>query len=223
MPFDPLQIADWVRTQVVNENIADDRRRAAVEQMCLMLARDDDPQVASAIRFAERAQLLWRGITRGNRHATALLDDANHDAEAVSQLLNHGDPNRAYHPAFAQFLRANGIVLEGRVFAVVPEEVAFRFAGGVLPDGWSVRHVYHSPVLRFNGEPTSLCADIDGDHFTQSAGIVALSPEFERDYFDLACVIKMLRLCAWQKFRYDPDHYFNPNLAHDEFGFVTHV
>ena len=79
----------------------------------------------------------------------------------------------------------------------------------IIRHGWRDRRKEHS-----------LCADIHGDHFTQSAGIVAVNPECEGDFRQYPCVVKTLRLAVWQRFGYDPDRYFDPG-PHNRFGFVV--
>jgi hypothetical protein len=68
MSFDKLQIAGWIERQVELENIGDPAEAAKVEALCLDLARTG---ALDCYRFPKRAQLFWRGLTRGNRNSTA--------------------------------------------------------------------------------------------------------------------------------------------------------
>lgn len=217
MNFDPLRVAAWIEHQVALEQIADSSRASEVKRHCLMLAATGCPE---NYRFAERAQLFWRGITRGNRNMTACLDAP--DADVKDFILRVCDNH--YHPALRQFLVDNGVMYDSP-FPVTSEEVAFTLAGGSLhaseDEGhWRLRHLYdgrHS----FEGRERTLNAYDDGDHFTESAGIVAVRSTSDDDLGHYGCIIKTLRWRVFKDFNYDPDHYFvlDPD-AHDQFGFT---
>jgi hypothetical protein len=216
MQFDSLQVAAWIRLQVVLDGILDPTTAAEMEAHCLALARTGLPQ---CYRFAERSQLFWRGITRGNRNATAAVGDEDFDAKKF--ILEAGEKH--YHPLLKRFLLDNGITLSPP-FPITPEEIAFALAGGgslQRPDGglWSLTHLYDGRHP-FEERATTLNAYNEGDHFTESAGLVAVSPACG-DYLESGCVVKTLRWVAFEEFSYDPDHYFNADSdAHDQFGFV---
>ncbi len=194
MNFDPLRVAEWVSRQVELEQITDPHRVAEVEAHCFALARTSLPE---CYRFAERAQLLWRGITRGNRNMTAGLDAP--DADLKDFILKVCDHH--YHPVLHQFLVDNGVMLDSP-FPVTPEEVAFTLAGGSLAPSqddtqWRLRHVYDGRHP-FEGRDYTLNAHDQGDHFTESAGLVAVRSTCADDFMRYGCVVKTLRWCAFE-------------------------
>lgn len=206
MDFDPLRVAEWVSHQVALEQITDSLTAAEVERHCLALARRGLPE---CYRFAERAQLFWRGITRGNRNTTAGLDTP--DAHVKDFILKVCDSH--YHPVLRQFLVDNGVMLDSP-FPVTPEEVAFTLAGGSLQSSedeshWRLRHLYDGKHA-FEGRAHTLNSYEDGDHFTESAGLVAVRSACDDNLGQYGCVAKTLRWCAFENFGYDPDRYFDP-------------
>ncbi len=219
MNFDPLNIADWIKHQVKLDAIPDATVAAEIERHCLALARTGLPE---CYRHAERPELFWRGITRGNRNATAELEGDDQDDDGLgARLLRCGD--RPYHPLLRNFLAERGVDLVG-FFPVTPEEVAFVLAGGSVAstaDGhlWQVHHAYNG-ALPFEGRVDTLQAHDEGDHFTQAAGLVAVRAGCEQ-FINHGSVLKTLRWVAFETFNYDPDHYFVTDAgAHDHFGFL---
>jgi hypothetical protein len=215
MQFDSLEIARWISHQVALDGFADCEAAARIETHCLALARTG---LSEHYRFAERAELFWRGITRGNRNMTAGLDAP--DADVKDFILkvcgNH------YHPSLREFLVNNRVMLDSP-FPVTPEEVAFTLAGGSLQPSedegdWRLRHLYDGQHA-FEGRDLTLNSYDDGDHFTESAGLVAVRSTSDDDLGQYGCVVKTLRWCAFENFGYDPDRYFDPG-EHDQFGFT---
>jgi hypothetical protein len=211
MNFDPLRIAEWIIHQVELDQITDPAEAAQVKEHCLALAGTGMPEM---YRFAERSALFWRGITRGNRRITAAIGNPEFNApDWVRSTSEHH-----YHPALREFLVNAGVALDS-TFAATPEEVAFVLAGGSLDDDeqvWFLRALYDRQHP-FEGRDTTLNASDEGDHFTQSAGWVAAISD--NTFIGYGCVLKVLRFMAFNKFGYDPDHYF-AEAAHDQFGFV---
>jgi hypothetical protein len=203
--------------QVELERFADPSKAFEVEGHCLALARTGLPE---QYRFAERAELLWRGITRGNRNITAGLDAP--DADVKDFILRVSDHH--YHPVLRQFFVDNGVKLDSP-FPTTPEEVAVTLAGGSIQasedDGhWRLRHLYEGKHA-FEGRDHTLNSYDDGDHFTESAGLVAVRSTCDDDFGRYGCIITTLRWCVFDAFNYDPDHYFVPDPgAHDQFGFT---
>jgi len=111
-------------------------------------------------------------------------------------------------------------VLNHRI-PISPAKIAFQLAGGTIPEGWSLCHLYQGDYP-FEGRSAPLNALNRGDHFSQSAGIVAVgSGDMASDEMERGCIVKTLRWVAYSKFGYDPDHYFRTDPdAHDYFGFV---
>jgi hypothetical protein len=225
MPFDRLRIADWIERQVELDQIADPATQARIKAACLAIATSTG-QKMDCFAFAKTAMLFWRGVTYGNRTETAELENP----EADLAVIFKGFPEGHYHPSLRQFLQDNGVPLDRyALFAAMPEEVAFWLAGGGIPEGWILRHVYNTPpqdtpnykpTLVFEGKGGSLWANMDGLHFTQSAGMVAVNPNCEPDFNQYPCIVKSLRFAVWSRFCYDPDQYFDER-EHDQFGFVA--
>lgn len=186
MNFDRLQIADWIKRQVEIENISDPGEATEIESHCLALARTCLPD---HYRLPMRAQLFWRGITRGNRNATAAFDDP--DFNARDFLLNIAESQ--YHPALREFLANNGVVLDA-AFPATPEEAGFVLAGGSIEpqadEHWRLIQLYAGQHA-FEGRGGVLDVADDGDHFTQSAGWVAATAT--NQFVDRGCLIKTLR------------------------------
>jgi hypothetical protein len=196
MDFDPLRVAEWVSHQVALERIMDSSRALEIERHCRALARTGLPE---CYRFAERAQLFWRGITRGNRNVTAGLDAP--DADVQNFILKVCDNH--HHPLLRQFLVDNGVMLDS-AFPITPEEVGFILAGGSLQTSedegdWRLRHLYDGKHP-FEGRDHTLNAYDSGDHFTESAGLVAVRSTSDEDLGYYGCVIKTLRWCAFENF-----------------------
>lgn len=217
MNFDPLRIAERVSHQIALERIGDPSRASEVERHCLAVARTG---LSEQYCFAERAQLFWRGITRGNRNMTAGLDAS--DADVKDFILRICENH--YDPALRQFLVANGVKLISP-FPVTPEEVAFTLAGGSLQPSdneghWKLRHLYDGKHP-FEGRDRTLNSYEHGDHFTESAGLVAVRSTSDDDLGEYGCIIKTLRWSAYETFAHDPDHYIvvDPD-SHDQFGFT---
>jgi hypothetical protein len=104
-----------------------------------------------------------------------------------------------------------------------PAIAAFHFAGGTRPirfgskNSWSIHHLYSGKFPHFKSGAT-LHAAKQGDHFTQSAGLVAVHPLADAVSDEFPFVAWWLRAQAFIRFGYDPDRVFGS--AHDEFGFA---
>lgn len=94
--------------------------------------------------------------------------------------------------------------------------MSYLFAGGAWPSRrgsnheWIIHHIYDGKFALENGNQ-SVRAVNHGDHFTESAGVVAIHPIADAladEYFFFAW---MLRLEAFKRFGYNPDKVFaNP-------------
>ena len=209
MNFDSLRVAEWVIHQVKLAQITDPERAAFIERHCQAIAKTG---LGGSYRFSERPELFWRGLARGNRCTPGLHDGT----EPRDFLLRISDSH--YHPLLRQFLIDNKVPLDS-AFPATPEEVGFVLAGGSLEDEGSFwrLHPLYDGSHPFEGRDRSLCADDDGDHFTQSAGWVGVRTD--NQFVEDSCVIQVLRWVAFSRFGYDPDHYFADG-PHDQFGFV---
>ena len=96
-----------------------------------------------------------------------------------------------------------------------PAILSFRLAGGDRPKRsdfprhhWSIHHIYDGRFPARLGAPV-LHATRNGDHFTQSAGLVALHPVADGFVGDCAYFAWLLRYESFERFNYDPDKVFN--------------
>lgn len=156
------------------------------------------------IRWPAKAVLLWTGCDRiappGERQRIHTFPDAiKQAAKIVKAPLD---------------TRSNG-----------PAIVAFLVAGGVRPkrfgshNSWSVHHLY-SGKFPYIGKSSTLHAAKHGDHFTQSAGLVAVHPIADGMCDEYPFFAWLLRAEAFRKFGYDPDGAFSEGPV-DQFGFVS--
>jgi hypothetical protein len=215
---------EWINRQVERDGTCDQRIKVNVERRCLSIL-DAYGQVLDFVSFPARAQLLVRGMTkRAFMCGNDPNDPDNFDPGEVLHGILEG-----YGPEYQQILRANGMWVEDQLFQIEPDAASFKLAGGQMPQGWVLKHLYdnppegeqlHKPLLVFEGKTKSVCAPYDGNHFTQAAGMVAVDPRFLRDYWRFAVVINSLRWCAFDRFNYDPDAFFAPEQPHNEQGFL---
>lgn len=123
--------------------------------------------------------------------------------EAVRRLAKRRDiylDKRANGPAIAAFLMAGG-------------ERPGRFGSS---NAWSIHHLY-SGKFPYVGRSTTIHAAKDGNHFTQSARLVATHPVADAMSDEFPFFAWFLRAEAFRRFGYDPDGVFSGER--DRFGF----
>lgn len=144
------------------------------------------------IRWPERSLLFWTGLVR------------------------HRDGRRkdcyAYSTRHKALLARAGLEEDGRNNG--PAILAFRLAGGErrlrrdFPrHHWSIHHIYEGRFPIVSGRSV-LHAAANGEHFTQSAGLVALHPLADGLAGDCRYFAWLLRHEAFVRFDYDPDKVF---------------
>jgi hypothetical protein len=149
------------------------------------------------VRWPEQAHLFWPGCIRDKYH--------DYPEQLRVSCREHHIPLDA---------RSNG-----------PAIASFLFAGGVrpLPDGrrhaWPIHHLYSGEFPYLAREHT-VHAVKEGNHFTQSAGLVAIHPVAHAAFEEYPPFAWYLRALAFRKYRYDPDMVFTMQ-PHDELGFTT--
>lgn len=151
------------------------------------------------ICFPKKALLLWNGCTRIKYHkfpdelkATLKKNNVKYN------LLSNG-------PAISAYELAKGLR---------------PFKQGNSKHGWSVHHLYNNKFPYFNKKYT-LHAVKDGNHFTQSAGLVAIHPVADALFEELDIFAWYIRAKAYLKFGYDPDQVFNPQSSYYGFADAT--
>lgn len=151
------------------------------------------PNILRMVRFAERSILLWPACDR----------------------LRPPDRKQRVHKYpdhLKERLKAKGVTMDTRSNG--PAIAAFLFAGGERPtrsgstNGWSIHHLY-SGKFPYIGRNETLHAVKHGDHFTQSAGLVAVHPILDAVCDEYACITWYLRARAFERFQYDPDQVFS--------------
>jgi len=116
-------------------------------------------------------------------------------------------------------LKSKGIKIDPRTNG--PAIMSFLLAGGQRPirsnnQGWMIDHIYDGK-FPWTTDGETMHAVKDGNHFTQSAGLVAIHPIAEAlrdEYFYFSWLI---RYESFLRFNYDPDMVFCNKI--DELGF----
>ncbi|MDP9268247.1 MAG: hypothetical protein M3P27_07975 [Acidobacteriota bacterium] len=154
------------------------------------------------VSWPEQAVLLWQGCDRRK-------------PPGKQRYHAFPDPIRA-------FAKEHHVRLDSR--ANGPAKAAFAYAGGPRPDrygstqGWTVHHLY-SGKFPYVGKDATMHAVKHCDHFTQSAGLVAVHPIANAMCDEFPCFSWLLRAEAFRRFGYDPDSVFSKRQ--DKLGFAT--
>ena len=154
-----------------------------VERRIIMLVMDN---MKHFIRWPERMLLLWPGCARAK-----------------------GKNYFKYPESIKSKLKDAGIRIDRRSNG--PAVMAFSYAGGERPpkrstpsQGWNIHHIYDGKHP-WPGSSGTLHSVKDGEHFTRSAGLVAIHPIAEalaEEYFYFSWI---LRRESYVRFSYDPD------------------
>lgn len=155
------------------------------------------------VRWPFEAILLWRGCDR--------------IVERGKKTKYHSFPGPVKSLAKAKRVRldrrANG-----------PAIASFRLAGGERPprygssNAWSVHHLY-SGKFPYLGRTSTTHAAKESNHFTQSAGLVAIHPLADALVDEFPFFAWILRAHAFLRFGYDPDCVFSEAI--DDLGFAN--
>jgi len=145
------------------------------------------------IRWPKKKLLFWPGLKRDRDGQSQNCYVFPPDQKAM--LKDAGLPEDA---------RNNG-----------PAILAFRLAEGERPFRndvpswhWSIHHIYDGLFPASKGSRVTH-ATIEGDHFTQAAGLVALHPLADGLVGDCGYFAWLLRHEAFLRFNYDPDRRFS--------------
>lgn len=137
------------------------------------------------VKWPKRSLLLWRETTRTSYHK--------------------------YPHSISVRLRSKGIALDQRSNG--PAVMAYLYAGGERPlrsdghQGWNIHHIYDGR-FPFPGSTITLHAIKDGNHFTQSAGLVAIHPLADACADEYSWFAWKLRYESFGRFGYNPDGIF---------------
>jgi hypothetical protein len=116
-----------------------------------------------------------------------------------------------YAPSIVAKLRASHIPIDSRSNG--PAIASYLLAEGERPSRsignqkWPIHHVYDG-LFPFPSKEKTTWASKDGNHFTQSAGLVAIHPVAEAFAHEFAYFAWLLRKESFARFAYDPDRVF---------------
>ncbi len=195
-PVDPANVARWLVLechQIESE---------AIRHVVLHVAGN----LKEFLHWPEHAVLLWQGCNRIK-------------PEGTKQKYH------AYPMEIRQRAKQHGLKLDSRPNG--PARASFELAGGVRPirfgssNGYTAHHLYSGKFPYLNRVKT-LHSIKEGDHFTQSAGVVVAHPIADALCDEFPFFAWRLRYEAFQRFGYDPDGVFSPKQ--NELGFAeTHT
>ena len=150
----------------------------------------------SFVKWPQRAELLWDGCKRTVKY---------HDYSDVLKTL----------------FRQQNVVCDARSNG--PAVMAYLVAGGQRPrrngqNEWTIHHLYDGKFPYPSSKGQSLRAVLDGRHFTQSAGLVAIHPVADALADEFAMFAWRLRAEAFLRFGYDLEGAFSD--TQDQYGFA---
>ncbi|NOZ40238.1 MAG: hypothetical protein GXP24_08440 [Planctomycetes bacterium] len=188
--IDDLDI--WLADEL--KSIEDATIRTIVRTVCKKLGR--------FIQFPERPLLLWQGCDRikpkGEKQKIHLYPEELKSLAKQKKIRLDKRPNG---PAIASFLLAEG-------------DRPIRFGS---ENAWSIHHLYSGKYIS-PGKERTLHATQDGNHFTQSAGLIAAHPIADAMCDEFPAFAWRLRAESFLRFGYDPDGVFAKR--HSKLGFA---
>jgi hypothetical protein len=158
----------------------------------------------SFVQWPGRALLLLKGCTR-----VAL--------EGKRQRYHK------YPRGVTELAKSRGVPLDTR--ANGPAISAYLIAGGHRPprfgsrNAWSIHHLYSGKFRYYGRDKDTAHATKLPNHFTQSAGLVAMHPIADAMGDEFPFFAWMLRAMAFLRFGYDPDGVFSE--CQDDLGFAA--
>ena len=191
-PCDLRNLPNWFEREL------DQLDDASVRDVVRRVAQDLD----SFVKWPTRAALLWKGCDR-NR------------PDGARQKYHY------YPKTIRQLAKRTGIVLDSRPNG--PAIASYQIAGGHRPErfgssnAWSIHHLYSGKFAYRKGGSSTHAAK-EGNHFTQSAGLVAVHPIADALCDEFPSFAWLLRAYAFKKFGYDPDGVFS--AKRDSRGFA---
>lgn len=190
-PVDLHDLVHWFEREL--SQVPNKSERSVLD----VVAKDVD----AFVRWPGEALLLWPGCNR----------------------IPPEGQRQKYHSYPAPLValgRSKSVYLDGRPNG--PAIAAYLVAGGERParfgssNAWSIHHLY-SGKFPYHNRQNTVHAAKEGNHFTQSAGLVAVHPVADAMVDEFPFFAWLLRAHAFRRFGYDPDGVFAPQR--DEFGF----
>ena len=176
------------------------------------------------VRFPQQAKLVWQGL-RADGTLAEVIGDVETPDDALAAINRMAPPHLTVandDPRLLALVEEDGRV-ENKPWSRNPAFTAFRYAGGHAPqtpqgEPWVLRLLY-SGEQPFVGRTATLTCPEEGNHFTQTAGMVAVHPAIHQLWNTCPAVAHTLRARAFALFGYDPDGVLAE--GHHDFGFVT--
>jgi hypothetical protein len=190
-PVDLNDLSGWFLRELAQ--IPNSSERSALAT----IAQDLD----SFVQWAGEALLLWPDCDR---------------VPPPGKKLKYFD----YPSHIRQIAKGRNIVLDTRQNG--PAIASFLLAGGKRPrrfgsaNAWSIHHLYSGKFPYCELGSTTHAAK-SGNHFTQSAGLIAVHPLADAMVEEFPFFAWLLRARSFLKFGYDPDGVFSTNR--DVYGF----
>ena len=154
------------------------------------------------VRWADEAVLLWPGCDRVPEPGKkAKYHSYPTHLSRMACTARVPLDTRVNGPAIASFLLARG-------------DRPKRFGSS---NAWSIHHLYSGKFPYYERKTTTHAAK-DGNHFTQSAGLVAVHPVADALSDEFPFFAWLLRAKAYLQFGYDPDRVFTSQV--DSLGFA---
>jgi hypothetical protein len=165
-----------------------------------IIGADAEHDLSGWVAWPKHALLLWEGCVREREKLRAEWIEPR-TGKAWKYV---------YPPELDSLLRRKGITPDRRM-RNGPPQTTFLLACGECPRGWEHHHLYDGKPDDWHRENAvePLHAVNHPLHFTQSAGIVAITHEAHLDCGTDSSLRFLLRLVAWLKFGYDPDKRFS--------------
>ncbi|PRY31103.1 hypothetical protein CLV58_12366 [Spirosoma oryzae] len=108
--------------------------------------------------------------------------------------------------------------IKSRKWTNDPAAIAYQLSSDVYPKRqkkasihWHVRHIYDGQ-FPWTSNKVTLHAVKSGDHFTHSAGLVAIHPIADALADEFGYFAWLLRAEAYERFGYDPDNIFSSSV-----------
>ena len=170
---------------------------------------EPERSVLSAVGKSLDAFIRWPG------EALLLWPDCNRVPEPGKRQKYFSYPSH-----IRQIAKRKNVKLDTRPNG--PAIAAFIIAGGDRPhrfgssNAWSFHHLY-SGKFSYLGKTSTTHATKECNHFTQSAGLIAVHPVADALVDEFPFFAWLLRAMAYVRFGYDPDTAFASDV--DELGF----
>jgi hypothetical protein len=194
-PIDSTNEKDWFEKETIRMGLPGSLKKI------LSIVYSSEPDF---VKLPKRPLLLWRGSDR----------------------IAPPGKDRKYHKypeILKRIAKQRKIELDPRPNG--PAIAAFKFSNGERPirmgstNEWSIHHLYSGKFLYPESPVAPLHAIKQGEHFTQSAGLIAVHPMIDALFDEIPAIAWLYRHRSFQLFGYDPMNVFSKSEV-NELGFV---